>query len=318
MTLAAHSPGGCGRPPTSTDRSPLQLAPQALAECVDVAVCLRSASSIGFDRDAEALSTLTQMNEVFSHPVAAGFPISSFTRYGDSLREAFPAPAEARTPEVSSSVQRAVSPGPGVLSFEHLVVIWVDPISVGDASLLDAVRRAVEEAGIKVPVHARSMTGERCQVLGDLAVILGDRPMPLQLLSGDAHASPATRAWAHDLLGRDLQWMWERYAQYLIEGTLQLLAPDCPIDCSRRGSRHRNPGPVPHPRPRPRRRRPGRARGTSTATRVAQEQAVAGAAHGHVEDGAVLQESSSSAPTNGNPQSRPGRNSRSNSRPLAR
>jgi hypothetical protein len=203
-----------------------QLAPQALAECPDVAVCLRSASSVGFDRDGEALSSLAQMNEVFAHPVAAGFPYASFTRYGDSLREAFPAPAEARTPALSCTVQRAASPGPGVLSFEHLVVIWADPITVGDTSLVDLVRAAVEEVGIKVPVHPRSMSGERRQVLGDLAMILGDRPLPLQLLGSHVHASPATRAWAHELLDRGNAWLWDRYAQYLIEGTLQPLAPE--------------------------------------------------------------------------------------------
>ena len=67
-----------------------QLAPKALSECSDVAVCLRSASSVGFDRDSEALTTPAEVSKVFVHPAAVGFPRSSFTRYGDSLREAFP------------------------------------------------------------------------------------------------------------------------------------------------------------------------------------------------------------------------------------
>ena len=129
----------------------LQFAPAALAEASDVAICLRSASSRGFDRDAESLRTADEVEQLFDFPVEIGFPRTADVKYGDSLRSSFPFAKDARRPEISCS--RAS----GAVSFQALVVVWVDPIDVDGAPLGERVQGAVDAAGLDAVVRERSM-----------------------------------------------------------------------------------------------------------------------------------------------------------------
>jgi hypothetical protein len=203
----------------------LQFAPRALAGADDVAICLRSAAARGFDRVGEALAGVEDVERLYSHPVEAGFPYSSFVKHGDSLREAFPFSAEARRPEVSCTVAHARGAGPEAISLDALVVIWVDRMVVGGRPLVDEVRETVAAFGLATPVHERSTATERRIVQQDIADQLRDGFLQLKLLPSRRGVATETAEWSFGVMEAGLDWLWERYAQYLIEGTLKSMGP---------------------------------------------------------------------------------------------
>ena len=196
----------------------LQFAPGALFEATDVAICLRSASSRGFDREAESLRTADEVEQLFDFPLEVGFPRTTDIKYGDSLCSSFSFAKDARRPEISCSTTS------GAVSFRDLVVIWVDPVEVGRVSLKDRVTRAVDAAGLDVKVHERSMMSERRSVLADVVNELGHGFVPLKLLPGRHGVSIGTRDWVDGVRELELDWLWDRYAQYLIDGTLNAMS----------------------------------------------------------------------------------------------
>ena len=218
--------GDLGRPfawgmrATPAPRGPimLQLAPRALAEAHDLALCLRPRGARGFDRAAASLLSAGDVDQLYVFPVEAGFPLTTFVRHGDSLRSAFAFAKGARRPEFSCSVRA------GVVGFESLVAVWVDPIDLGGSSLLEKVRATVASAGLSVPVRERSMTSERRTVLAEIVTELRDGPVPLRLLAGRHGVSTLTRTWVDGVRELELDWLWDRYAMYLIEGTLGLIS----------------------------------------------------------------------------------------------
>ncbi len=194
----------------------LQVRPTALLEASDVAICLRSAGASDFDRDVESLSDPDDVDRLFAYPLSAGVFKSMEPLFGERLREVFaPRYPFATSPEASLSLQA------GRIGMGYLVAAWVDPVVVGDVALIDAVR---ERLGDAAPVRPRSMTEERHVVFEDIQrVIAGGMPPRLRLLQGRADVSAVTRAWAASVDALGLDWQFERFAQYLAEGTLMAL-----------------------------------------------------------------------------------------------
>jgi hypothetical protein len=118
------------------------------------------------------------------------------------------------------------------ISLKELVAVWVDPISIRGGQLVDTVRSAVASSGWPRPVKERYISSERREVLGDIVRYLTDRTGPprLRLLLGRADVSEWTREWAAALLGRDLEWLFDRYAEYLLDGTLDVPSEGPAID----------------------------------------------------------------------------------------
>jgi hypothetical protein len=206
----------------------LQLAPGALGEATDVAVCLRSAGATGFDRIQEALTKAEEVDRAFVHPRGAGFPYSGYPRYGDTLQAAFPE-KEARSLEISCTVGRAPRPGPGAMSFDRLVAVWVDPIAVAGSQLIDLVREALATAGLATPIHERWMESDRRIVLDDIIGVVSHGRVALRALPGRHGIAQQTRVWAGKLLDRELDWLWDRYSRYLLEGTLGPMGGDAQL-----------------------------------------------------------------------------------------
>ena len=81
----------------------LQLAPAVLAGASDAAFCLRSAGSPGFDVGRDSLVDVDLIDELFWFAADAGFPHSTWLRFGDHLTEGFGA-------RDASSVEVLLSP----------------------------------------------------------------------------------------------------------------------------------------------------------------------------------------------------------------
>lgn len=204
---------GCRSVPNPYGPIALQLRPTALLEAGDAAICLRSAGASDFDRDVESLADPDDVDRLFAHPPEAGVFKAMEPLFGERLREAFaPRYPYATSPEASLSVPS------GHLGFGYLVAVWVDPVIVGDRSLLGAVRERIDPA---VPVLPRWLDDDRRLVYDDVQRVLTEGMPPLlRLLRGRGDVSPVTREWAEAVSDLSLDWQFERFAQYLAEGTL--------------------------------------------------------------------------------------------------
>jgi hypothetical protein len=204
---------GCRSVPNPYGPIALQLRPTALLESADAAICLRSAGASDFDRDVESLADPADVDRLFAHPPEAGVFKAMEPLFGERLRDTFaPRYPYATSPEASLSIPA------GHLGWGYLVAVWVDPVIVGDRSLLGAVRERIDPA---VPVLPRWLADDRRLVYDDIQRVLAEGMPPLlRLLRGRADVSPVTREWAAAVADLSLDWQFERFARYLVEGTI--------------------------------------------------------------------------------------------------
>jgi hypothetical protein len=192
----------------------LRIHPFALLKATDAAVCLRSAGARGFNREAECLADVAEVDRVFYDPLEQGRGTARL-KFGDGLRQTFGPRAEAV--EVSCTF-----PG-GVLPFAYAVDAMVDPYSIEGRELASHVHEAVRHLHPSLTVVRRNPV---------------QRPVRYDLLLDAIRArTPAIRdlaerigdddlcAWAHAIAARGgiLEKNFTRYADYLRTGTLQRL-----------------------------------------------------------------------------------------------
>ncbi len=192
------------------------LAPRVLEGAVDVAISLRSAGARDFDRARESLGTVDAVDRLFRHPATNGPLASHIVRTGPELVEAFPDRPEAMTPELSCTYADGIAP------LAHATVILVDPITIRGVALRQYVEDACLSAGVATRVRERQLSDLRLRVMTELVRVLSGGQLPLQLLARRDDVSAETREWARSLLERDLWWQFDRYARYLIDGTLSV------------------------------------------------------------------------------------------------
>ena len=193
-----------------------QLRPSALLEASDVAVCLWSAGAKGFNREREALKTLEEVNRLFLHPSNSGAPKSTYIKYQDKLAEEFGRQkTKTQDPEISCTVPN------GVLSTQHVSFIRVDPYIVNDQKLLDWVNIIKQRYSVQFPVYERSHFRERSRssFYNEIAEQIDEQIPTLQALTHNNACSRPLRDWAEKIL--HLEWLFERYASYLRDGTLK-------------------------------------------------------------------------------------------------
>lgn len=195
----------------------LQIAPDALLETTEAAFCPRSASGPGFDLQGESLSSPSEVDALFLHDVAVGFPLSAEVRFGEQLREALESPT-ATTIEILTSVR------PPVLDLRYVTAVWVDPVTIGDCQLIDLLEGLTEQLGIPLKIRRRTLLHDsRLDVWRDITRLVADGEKPLNQVMNRADTSTAFREWAQSINTAGLAWVWERFARYLHHGTLRFM-----------------------------------------------------------------------------------------------
>jgi hypothetical protein len=191
----------------------LQLAPAALLDATQVDVSLGTTASL---TDPDTVDSL------FQYDATADFPRSTRIAFGERLRDAF------GTCETSSVDVRLV-PRRAQLGLRHVVAVWVDPVTIGDAQLIDAVAGLAESSGVALRIRRRTLlTPARGEIWGDIVRLVGDGERPLIQLQNRVDASAAFRDWARELHASRPEWPWDRFVRHLREGTLRYLAPPRP------------------------------------------------------------------------------------------
>ncbi len=188
----------------------LRLHPLALLEADDVAVCLRSAGTPGFDRERESLKTIADVNRLFWKPLSEGRALTNL-KFKDALRREF-GPA-AVTVEVSCTGKL------GKLSFANLCDVVVDPYTIAGTPLTIWTRRAIAGSGLKVPVETRR-TDIVIGAYDDIASLVG-QCTPTLAEFPNLTTNVFLLGWAERIRTGGLEYQFRRFADYLREGTLR-------------------------------------------------------------------------------------------------
>lgn len=197
------------------------ISPEALRTASDVAICLRSAGISGFQREAESLKTIEEVNRLFCDIDRYACNRTSL-KNRSQLRKAFGVKSTdyVSFPEISCTVPE------GKLSLDFTYYLLIDPYHFNDKLLIDVVQtRLSTEAGRYAPfkVIQRSARDARYTSYNEIAAIVQKGVNNLEdflneRLSRDLHSllkqiqrSPEKKT------------QWRRYTKYFLEGTLQEL-----------------------------------------------------------------------------------------------
>lgn len=191
--------------------------PDVLREAEDVAICLRSAGASDFRREAECLGSVEEVDRIFVYRQKRCFPYSIEIKAEAVLKRDFPSKIVQGSPEISSSCTTMN------LSLDKLNYIYVDPYCIHGKKLESLVIENLRVLGLDTEVRVRKCA--RSAMYSELADILSTGFQTLDNLTRSTAISSEMREWARGLQRNNLGYQWERYARYLIAGTLAPLKP---------------------------------------------------------------------------------------------
>lgn len=217
--------------PTPNPYGPILLIfnPEIFKEAIDVAICLRSAGGMNFNRDVEGLAN-DCVNRIFKYENIDNAPnqyAKSYVAFGNTLRQRFN-DNNAMTPEVSCNVINQK------LSFNHLIRIIVDPYVINNQSLIEKVRTLKNQYGLNgVLWERRYRKGEkRFQMKQELANILLSELVTISQIIQNENYSEDIRKWALRIQKGNITFFYNRFAKYLRTGTLLELRDESQEDMS--------------------------------------------------------------------------------------
>jgi len=206
--------------PTPNPYGPILLIfnPAILREAEDVAICLRSAGGMNFNRDNEALPNTESVNRIFEYENVEEAPNEysrSYVAFAGTLRERFN-DNNAMTPEVSCGVENEK------LSFNQLFRIVVDPYVINNQSLSAKVRSLRNQYGLNGVVWERLYRqGEnRIEMKQELANILLQEFVTIPQIIQNEDNSEDLRDWAKRIQRGNMTFFYNRFGRYLRTGTV--------------------------------------------------------------------------------------------------
>jgi len=189
----------------------LQIKPEVFYEATDVAICLRSAGGKGFEREREALNSISDVDRLFKYP--ADEPDSrkrSYVKNRKELQTDFTSNASA--PEISCTVES------GKLSLEYVNLVRVEPYTIQGHHLEVKVKEIISKSGEKLRVYNRNKSP--CYT-DELLKILESGVLSLQDLSENYNISQELRDWAKRVINRGIAYQFNNsFAPYLYHGTI--------------------------------------------------------------------------------------------------
>jgi hypothetical protein len=145
----------------------LVFKPEILVEATDISVCLRSAGATDFNRDAESLVSIEEINRIFVHELnTAPYDLAkTYVKFKNALQKEFP-DRQAMSPEINCMTADEV------LSFTHLDAIIVDAYFINEKPLTDEVEWLKTENNLSCPVWKRFYNNDRPKIKQELANLL--------------------------------------------------------------------------------------------------------------------------------------------------
>lgn len=206
--------------PTPNPYGPILLIlnPEVLMEAADIAICLRSAGGMNFQRDNEALPDAETVNRIFEYENLDDAPnqyAKSYIAFSGTLRERFNN-INAMTPEISCAVENEI------LSFNQLIRIIIDPYVINNQGLVAKVGSLKNQYGLNGVVWERLYRqGEnRFAMKQDLANLLLHGFVDIQQVIQNEGNSEDLRDWARRIHRGNMTFFYNRFVRYLRTGTI--------------------------------------------------------------------------------------------------
>ncbi|MCU0615113.1 MAG: hypothetical protein MUD09_08545 [Desulfobacterales bacterium] len=213
-----------GIAPTPNPYGPILLVakPTILLKSIDVAICLRSAGGRNFNREAESLSTASEVDQLFRYKIseAPSEKHKSYLKFSKELRRDFGGKYQGDqtpstyNPEISCTVQSEYLP------FDDLEFILTDKYFMSGNRLIKLVNDVALNAHLGREIRERRYIKNRDQIISNLVDLLSKGFCSLKELSNKNDILPITNDWINRLISGNLEWQYKRFISYLEEGTL--------------------------------------------------------------------------------------------------
>lgn len=188
-----------------------KLDPDCIESCDDVAVCLCSAGSDGYDRSAFAIKDTRDIDKLFANTTGMG-PKSTWLQYTTILKKLFTDIPVKGAPEVScTSTDR-------LISLDYVTSVLVDPLVHNGFDLHAEVASKLSSHHEILGSMAKRQSKKQERYLSLVSNVAAGH-VRLKDVAGDSDLEE----WKNGLLKNDLGWQYERFAEYLLTGTLSRL-----------------------------------------------------------------------------------------------
>ena len=165
--------------------------------------------------EKESLTTLEEVERLFFKYGSNRYLI----RFGDNLREAFGNKRQVKSVEINCTIPS------GRLPFKYVEQVKVDPYTTNRGSKLQNL--VIDEClspdhdYMNGRIHPRDARLARKPLYDELAkFIMSNNELSLQSLLNAQSISPFMKVWAESIRGSDSEFQFDRYAEYLKQGTL--------------------------------------------------------------------------------------------------
>lgn len=205
---------GLGATPNPYGPILLYIHPRSLIDSEDIAICLRSAGGRNFNRDLESLTSIEDVDRLFTYNPNCGWPESTFIKFRRQLQEDFQNPI-AGDPEVSCTYTK------GYLPIEHATFIVVDPYIIGNKSLENLVIFEIEKMKLDIEIGGRICNDrKRAPLYLEIMSLIIEKVPTLEEIYANPEVSQELKEWVDRLRGNDLEYQYQRFATYLRNGTI--------------------------------------------------------------------------------------------------
>lgn len=209
--------------PTPNPYGPIQLVfnPEVFLEATDVAICLRSAGGNNFDRAIESLG-IGSVNRIFQYEDIGQAPTELSRAYiarNTLLRQRFNNP-DAMSPEVSCTVPDQK------FTFNHIYGVIVDEYTIANLNLRHRVRELKNAADIGGWINTRFYSDGRSAVKQEFGGLLIPGVLTPQEIVAHETTSEGLKSWAGRIIQGDRTFFFNRFANYLRNGTILELQND--------------------------------------------------------------------------------------------
>jgi len=186
-----------------------KIKPEVFYEATDVAICLRSAGKKDFDREKEALKSISDVDRLFQHPVEDSAK-RSYVKNRNELQRDFTSNASA--PEISCTVAS------GIFPLHYVDLVRVEPYLIQGQPLQVKVEEIKSNSGATFRVFQR----DSCPAYtNELLNILESGVQSLQELSENSNVSSELIGWAKRIIDRGIADQFnDSFAPYLYDGTI--------------------------------------------------------------------------------------------------
>ncbi|MGH2639876.1 MAG: hypothetical protein ACRDF4_11465 [Rhabdochlamydiaceae bacterium] len=195
-----------------------KISPASLINADEVTITLRSAGAKDFNRWNEALTSIEEIDRVFYYSIDAKGCDLARVRFGDNLRKVFP---DKPYEHIRSTEMHCIFPEE-LLPLKYVEKIIVDPYIIRDKRLINWVDEEQRAQKISIELCLRIVNGQPRISKNDYNelsdIIINFSPSFDSLVQ---NSSPVLQKWAQSILNID--WQYERFARYLLEGTLRPL-----------------------------------------------------------------------------------------------